>query len=218
MGFLDALGADTLAALRRLGNQRRYRKGMTIFNDGDSSDSVVIVVAGHVKLCQFDDRGTETLLAISGPNEIVGELAATAGGPRSATAIALDVVDALVLPGTSFRSFVADHSDAALALVRIMTERLRLSNAKVAEFARLDTLGRVARRLAQLAESYGVEEDGAIRITLALTQEELAGLTASSRESVVKALKLLRDQGAIETGRRLILVLDLDRLHKLASA
>ena len=77
-------------------------------------------------------------------------------------------------------------------------------------------VGRVARRLLELGERFGVPEEGRIEIELPLSQEELAAWTGSSREAVSKALQLLRSVGIVETGRKHVTLLDVDALRRRA--
>jgi CRP-like cAMP-binding protein len=82
----------------------------------------------------------------------------------------------------------------------------------------LDSIGRVACQVVELAERYGtVAEDGAILVDLPLTQHELAGMTGSSREAVGKALQLFRRRGWILTARRSITVVDVEALRSRAT-
>ena len=203
---------EELAALKRLGHRRRFRKGTTLFRDGDQSDSVLLIESGHVKLCHIDMEGREHVIAVLDPGEMVGELSAVDGLPRSATAMAVEAVDAVVISADAFNQFVETQPRAAAALLRVITRRLRDADRARIEFGTHDTFGRVASRLVELAERFGEESDGAVRITLPITQDELAGWTGSSREAVVKALRSMRSRGWIETARRQIVVLDLAAL------
>ena len=81
-----------------------------------------------------------------------------------------------------------------------------------------DTLGRVSLRLFELVEECGVREDGAMRIDMPLTQDDLAGWVAASREAVARALASFRKRGIITTARREIRVLDVDLLREAAKA
>jgi CRP-like cAMP-binding protein len=94
-----------------------------------------------------------------------------------------------------------------------MTRKLRDADRKRVEFGAYDTPGRVARRLLELVDRYGENEGDNVRISLSLTQDELAGWTGSSREAVSKALREFRDRGWVTTGRRSIIVLDVDALR-----
>jgi CRP/FNR family transcriptional regulator, cyclic AMP receptor protein len=153
-------------------------------------------------------------VAVIGPGELLGELSAIDGEPRSATATALEPLEVHVLTSDEFVALLEKSPAATLGILRSVIGRLRDSDKRRVEFGALDTVGRVGRLLVELAERYGEEVDGAIRIGLPLSQEELAGWAGASREAVVKALRTLRARGWIETARREIKVLDLPGLAR----
>jgi CRP/FNR family cyclic AMP-dependent transcriptional regulator len=215
-GFLWALTPDELEALTGLGRRQRYSRGAPLFFEGERSDRVLCVLEGRVKISVMTAEGKEVLLALRGPGDLVGDQAFFDGGPRSASAFALDTVKAVVVQAYDFTAFLEQHPRVALLLLRMMSRRLRDADRKRAEFAAFDTVGRVASRLLELAERFGESQDSGIRITLPLTQEELAGWTGSSREAVSKALSSLRSLGCIETRRRGITILDVAGLRKRA--
>ena len=122
-----------------------------------------------------------------------------------------------MLTAEEFVQFLRRDPDATLGLLRSVIGRLRDSDRRRVELGALDTVGRIARLLVELAERYGEESNGSIRIHLPLSQEELAGWAGASREAVVKALRKLRARGWIETGRREIRVIDLPALVRRGS-
>ena len=85
------------------------------------------------------------------------------------------------------------------------------------DFATRDVTARIAGRLAELTETSGEAEEGGVRITLPMSQEELAAWSGASREAVARSLHLLRELGWIETRRREIKVLDVDALRGLVA-
>jgi CRP-like cAMP-binding protein len=185
-------------------------------HQGQGAGEVLLLRKGQVKVYTTTAAGREVVLAIRGPGELLGELAALDAQPRSASIVALEDVDALVLTAAAFRGFLAAHSAAAMAMLGMLTRRLRDADLKRTGFAAHTTLGRVAERLLELADRFGVEAEGAVLIELRLSQEELAGWTASSLESVGRALATMRSLGWIETRRREIRVLDVDALRQAA--
>jgi len=178
---------------------------------------VVLLRSGRVKVTSTTPAGREVVLAFRGPGELVGELGAIDDEPRSATIVAVDPVEALTIPPRDFLAFLEEHPSASLALVRVLSQRLRDADAKRIEFAALNTLGRVAHRLLELCDRFGDPENGSIRIALPLSQEELAGWTGSSLESVGRALQTMRELHWIATRRREIRVLDLDALRRASN-
>lgn len=185
-----------------------------MFNEGDRSDHVALITAGRVKIFSPTDEGKEIVLAIREQGDLLGDFSAIDGEPRSATATALEEVDALIVSAEEFRRFLERHPRVAIRMLETLTQRLRDSDRKRVEFAAFDSVGRVARRLVELAERFGEQGDNGIRIALSLSQEELAGWTGASREAVSKALQTLRSRGLIETRRRGITILDLEALAR----
>lgn len=209
--------SGAVALLRAEGRPRRFRTGATLFHEGDHSDWIGLVTKGRVKISCYGADGRERLVAVVGPGELLGELSAIDGEPRSATATSLDPLEVSVVTAEEFVALLEQHPAATLGILRSIIGRLRDSDKRRMEFGALDTVGRVARLIVELAERYGEEGDGVIRIGLPLSQEELAGWAGASREAVVKALRQLRARGWIETARREISVLDLPALSRRSS-
>jgi CRP-like cAMP-binding protein len=216
--FQAALDDAAAASLRERGQPVSYARGRTVFHEGQVPDRVLLLRSGVVKVRLVTVSGREVVLAFRGPGELIGEQSAVDGSPRSATIVAVEPVEALAFTQAAFRRFLLDHPEAALALLAIMSRRLREADARRAEFSSLSALGRVASRLLEFSDRFGLElQDGRIRISLPITQEELAGATGSSIESVGRALQTMRTLGYVETGRREILLLDRDALAGLTA-
>lgn len=215
--FLDTLSDADLALLHERGVRRRFAKGAALFHERQVSDRVMFVFEGRVKIVSVAEDGRETVLAFRGPGEVLGELSAIDGQPRSASVIAVDPVEALVLPSADFRAFLERTPRATLFLLERLITRLREADLKRIEFGTSDTIGRVAARLVELADRYGrADGTGATVIDLPITQEELASWVGSSREGVNKALHTLRGLRWVETERRAITVLDMEALRRRA--
>jgi CRP/FNR family cyclic AMP-dependent transcriptional regulator len=216
--FWSALDAAAARDLTARGTPQSFARGRALFYEGQMPDRVMVLRAGRVKVAVTTPAGREVVLAFRGPGELVGEQSALDGEPRSASIVAVDPVQALVLTHHAFRAFLADHPVAALALLRLLSLRLREADAKRIEFSTFTTIGRIAARLLELGDRYGDEQDGALRIALPLTQEELAGATGSSLESVGRALQTMRSLKCVETRRREIWILDRQALEALRTA
>ena len=215
-GFAAALTAAELEDLISRGVKRPFRRGSFIMTEGEASDHVVVLLAGRAKVSSYTAEGKEVVLAVRGPGELLGDFSALDGAPRSATVSALEPIEALILGSERFLAFLEDHPRLAVLLLQTWSRRVRDADRKRVEFGAYDTPGRVARRLLELVDRYGEGEGSSVRISISLTQDELAGWTGSSREAVSKALREFRDRGWITTGRRSITVLDLDALRNRA--
>jgi CRP-like cAMP-binding protein len=212
------LDEDGRRRLFELGRVRRHDAGDVLFLEGDEGTHVLVIHRGSLKLVTTTLEGHEHVLAIRGPDELVGELSCLDERThrRSATAIALSDLVVRVIPNDQFVQFLEVHPRALLALTRGVIARLHDSDRRRLEFGAYDTLGRVARVLNELATTKGQPCDTGIRLDPPLTQNELAGLVGASRESVVRALTELRRQGIVATGRRMLVVRDPAGLARLS--
>ncbi|MEU1728654.1 Crp/Fnr family transcriptional regulator [Actinomadura sp. ATCC 39365] len=212
--FLSMLTAEEVEALRAAGRPRRWDRGTTVITEGDAADWVLVLTQGRVKVSSHTSSGTEVVLAVRGPGALLGDMSAVDGSPRSATVTALEPIQGIVV--RDFSGFLAAHGRIAVLLLQLVVGRLRDADRKRVEYGAFDTTGRVATRLLELADRYGERTSTGVRVALPLSQDELAGWTGSSREAVSKALRTLRDRGLIETGRRRVVIHDVEGLRRRA--
>jgi CRP-like cAMP-binding protein len=214
--FLDSLTADEADALHASGRRRRYPRGTALFHEHQAPAHVVLLLRGRTKIVRLSEDGKEVLLAVRGPGDLIGELSAIDGRPRSATAVALEPAEGLVLTSDEFHDFLGRHSRVSLELLKMLSRRLRDADGKRLGYGSQDVMGRVAARLVELADRFGEEASDGVHISLPITQEELAGWTGCSREAVSKALQGMRSLGWLETGRRAMVIRDRDALCRRA--
>lgn len=211
--FLQSLPEPDREVLLASGRARQWERTDVLVRRGDPADSAIVLLSGLVKVHR-SVGDAEVFLALSGPGDLLGE--ATAVSPdvlRSASVTALEPVGGVVIPVPRLRAFLAEHPRATLALLDLALTRLYAADARRMEFATSESLARVAARLVELAERFGVHRNGAIDVALPITQEELASWSASSRESTARALRTLRGLKLIETSRRGLIVLHLEGLR-----
>lgn len=208
--FLALLTARDRHDLEQIAQRKSADRGEVLLARGDPADRVIVVEAGRVKVAVSTTTGREAVLTFRGPGALLGDQALVDQAPRSATVTAVEPVLMLVVAASTFKTYLSTHPDVALAMLATISMRLREADRRLAEFAAADTLGRVCARLVELCDTEGNDDDsGTVRITLPITQEELAGWTGSSIESTAKSLRTLRSLGWIKTGRRAIDVCDL---------
>lgn len=216
--FLESLLEQERLALLDAGRVRRWQRGELLVHAGDRVDSATVLLSGSVKVHKTAPEGAEVVLALLGPGDLLGEMSAVRETVRSADATALEPAEGLVIPVGDLRAFLSAHPRATFALLEMTIARLQLSDLSRIEFATANSLARVATRLVELAERFGIEHgDGTIEVGIPLTQEELAAWSASSRESAARALHTLRELGLLETHRRRLVVRNLERLRPHAA-
>jgi CRP/FNR family cyclic AMP-dependent transcriptional regulator len=211
--LLDLLGEELRRELTALGRRSAFPKGTRLMHEGEPGNRVMFVLDGHVKTSSTTSHGQEIVLSFCGRGDVLGELSFLDGQSRSSSVTAIEPVDVLIVSGERFKSFLESNPQAAMTLINAVSRRFRDADLKRIQFAASDTTGRVSARLVELAERYGEQVDGEIRIGLPITQEELGSWTSSSRAGVAEALRTMRDLGWIATERRRITVLDLEQLR-----
>jgi CRP-like cAMP-binding protein len=217
MPLFGELGAEDLAALAAVARTRRYQRGEVIFRQGDPGDALHILLSGRVKISSPSDTGVEAILTTLRPGEWFGALALLDGAPRSASATAVDAAETLVLPRDRFRQLVDDVPSIRDHVLEALAHELRRLTRHVEELHFLDIAGRLAARLAYLAEEQGgLPDGGELRLDGPLTQGELASMVGSTRQSVNRLLGNLVADGLLRVERDAIVILDLDGLRQAA--
>ncbi len=219
MPFLRQLAPDDADALLGLTRRRRVRRNETILRAGAAGDEVVVVLDGRVKLTAYGADRREVVIALRGPGELLGEMAALGGQRRTATAVAVDDAEVGFLHADDLRDFLRDHPDAALVMIRMLVRRLSEATRDVVDLATRDSVGRIAKRLLELAAEHGAPAagpgaTGGTVIQLSLSQDELARWTGATRETVSRALRLMRQLGWVATDHRTVTVLDAAALRE----
>jgi CRP/FNR family transcriptional regulator, cyclic AMP receptor protein len=212
--FLRQLADEDAQALVARVKRRPVPRGQPILRAGAAGDDAMIVLSGRVKLIAYGADQREVVIAIRGEGELIGEMAAFGGRRRTASAIAVDDVEVGYLSADELRAFLADHPGAALVLIRMLVRRLADADRDRVDLATQDSVGRVAKRLLELAADHGVRSDRGTRIELSLSQDELASWTGATRETVSRALRMMRGLGWVATDHRSITVLDQGALRE----
>jgi CRP-like cAMP-binding protein len=215
--LFDGMSQESLQAITRTLRARRFRRGEVLFHEGDPGDALFVVASGAVKVVVPSEDGDEAILATLRRGDFLGELALLDGAPRSASAIALEATETLALPRDQFHALVASEPAIRDALLASLAGELRRLTTHVAELHFLDLTGRLAARLARLAEEHGERlPNGAMRLDAPLTQSDLAAMIGATRQSVNKLLGEFEADGLIRIERDSIVVPSLEGLHRAA--
>lgn len=193
-----------------------FPRGHVIFAEGEPGDRLYIIQSGKVKIGRKSPDGRENLLGIFGPSDMFGELSIFDPGPRTSTATTVTEVRALSMDRPALRQWIASRPEIAEQLLRVVARRLRRTNGMLADLIFTDVPGRVAKALLQLAQRFGSQEAGLLRVTHDLTQEEIAQYVGASRETVNKALADFAHRGWLRLEGKSVLILEPERLARRA--
>lgn len=206
-----------LQSLGELLIERSYRRGATIFFEGDPGDALYIVRSGIVKISRVAEDGREKTLAFLGKGEPFGEMALIDGGPRSAIAQALEATSLYALHRADFLAALTENPALSLGVIKVLSARLQQANAQLMDLVFRDVRGRVAQALLDLARRHGVPLTNGRMISVKLTHQEIANLVGTARETVSRTFAELQDSGIIRIEGRNIVLLDAAQLEGYAA-
>lgn len=193
-----------IQALAALGVQRRYRNGALLIQEGETGDTIYVVLQGRLRAFLGDGNGKELTLGFYGPHEYVGEMSLD-GGPRSANVEAVEASTCAVVSRAVLLNYIAQNPEFALELMARLIRRARLATESAGNVALIDVYGRLVRLLNQLAMA--PDAAGERRLGERLTHQELAQHLACSREMVSRLLKDLETGGYVAVRERWIWLL-----------
>ena len=208
------LEPEHLTILAEMTHHQHYRKGQTIFYQGDPGNAMYVLLGGSVKLTLPSETGSEVLVAVLRPSEHFGELAVLDGRPRYVTAVAAEATEVLAIHRDKLLGFLREHTEASLQVALSLCLRLRHITELLADMTFLDLLSRLAKRLCQIGGVFQEPPPEAAEVHV--SQEALAEMVGATREAVNKQLAKLREMGLIETGRGHVRILRPVRLRAIA--
>lgn len=200
--------------LRKIGTLRRFRAGEHLIRQEGSDGGLVAVVSGLCKVTDVDTDGHEVLVAIRGPGDVFGEIAALTGGPRSNSVVALQAVRAAMVRVDDFDAYLDSSPQAGRRLATMLAHRVAETN-RPAVAAHLKVEGRLADRILMLAQRFGRTHGDRIEVRSPLTHDDYSSWIGATRAVTTRAMGALRDRGLIDFGRGWIQVLDSDGLREL---
>jgi CRP/FNR family cyclic AMP-dependent transcriptional regulator len=205
----------TAAELARRMVRKRFKRGELLFHQGDTGDALYVIVDGSVAVVMSSESGDRMVLTTLYPPASLGEIALLDGGPRSASAEAVEETSTLVLSRATFLELLKDHPQLAEALLRALGRLVRRLSEQASDFVFLDLPGRVAKALVRLAEDSGPEVAG-VPLEVAVTQGRLAEMAGGSRQTVNQILQTFQHRGIIEVHGRRVLICEPDQLRRRA--
>jgi len=203
---------EALTAVARLLRKRRFRRGETIFHQGDPGDALHIVSSGAVKIVLPSTDGGEAIIATLRVGDFFGELALLDGAPRSATAIALEASQTWTLPRAAFLTMIDRDKALRESLLAGLARELRRITGHVEELHFLDLAGRLAKRLARLAREVQPDADE-VHLDWPYTQSDLASMIGGTRQSVNKLLSGLVERGLVVIEKDTLLIPSVEALE-----
>ncbi|MDE2571323.1 MAG: Crp/Fnr family transcriptional regulator, partial [bacterium] len=206
---------EQIAEVGKLVQTRRVPKHQIIVYEGDPGDSFYVLLRGSVAVSRMTGEGKETILSILKEGDFFGEMALLDSSLRSASVKTLTDVEVGLVTRADFLDLLGKNPSIGRSLVVALAERLREANQQIAASAYQDIRSRLAALLLKLSEKFGEEVAEGLRISQRLTNQEMASMVGTTRETVNRTLNKFWDEQLIDMRTAHIVIRDMDGLNRL---
>ncbi|HLJ25458.1 MAG TPA: Crp/Fnr family transcriptional regulator [Candidatus Angelobacter sp.] len=218
--FCD-ISNDALRGLQAVKATSVYPKGTLLCLEGQPPRGIFILCTGRAKLFTTSSEGKTIILRIAEPGEVLGLTAVIADTPYEATIETIEPTQANFISRKDFLRIIEEHSDVGMKVAQQLTHNCQCA---YDEIRSLGLSSSVPEKIAKLLLSWAEhplqsarKEPTGIAIRVTLTQEEIAQLTGTSRETVSRVLADFRRSGWLRTKGATWFLLKKDALEKLVT-
>lgn len=193
---------------------QKYKKGDFIYFSNESSSHVYLIAEGQVKIGSYSDDGKENIKAILNSGEIFGEMALY--GEEKRTDFAQVMMDTNICPLTldDMDRLMKNNADLSIKMTKLVGFRLRKAERKIESLVFKDARTRIVEFLYDLGVEKGQKVGFETLVKNFFTHQDIASMTATSRQTVTTILNELRDKNLINFDRKRLLIRELDKLEQ----
>lgn len=191
-----------------------FDKGRYIYLPDEYADRMFFITEGRVKIGSYSEQGKEVTKAIIGPGEVFGELSMIGEDKRHDFAYAMEQTRTCIMTVEDLRDMMREHDALSLFLMRILGSRMMEMEKRLQSLIFKDSRTRIIDYLIELVDKKGQRVGYEMLVRKFLTHQEIANLTATSRQTVTTVLNELRNKDILTFDRKRLLVRDMEALEK----
>lgn len=211
ISLFQGLEPEQTARLAEIAVPRSLKKGEELFHAGDPATGFYALLSGRVKVYRSSPAGKEQIIHVWGPGEVFGEVPVFQGKGFPASAQALEPSRALFFPRDGFKGMLIDDPELAMAMLALLSGRLRTLVNQVAELSLKEVPARLAAYLLLLRSS----QDSDV-LTLDLPKGQIASYLGTIQETLSRILKKMTEQHLIELEGKVVTLKDRASLERIA--
>ncbi|MGO5091205.1 Crp/Fnr family transcriptional regulator [Clostridium sp. LCP25S3_F10] len=214
--IFSSLSEKELIKIVNMTGHETFKKGETICNEGDKSETLVIINEGKVKLCKLTNEGKEQIIHILSSGDFFGELNLFNDNESyNFSAYGISDVKICTLTKQKMDEILLKNPDISLKILKEVTKRLAETETLAQNLATNDADIRIANMILDFGEKYGVNREEYIEIKLPINREEMANYVGVTRETISRKLSKFEDLEIIKlVGNKVIIIKDKDALKE----
>jgi CRP-like cAMP-binding protein len=195
-------------------HEKHFARRETLFLEGDPVRQVILLTSGTAKVVQFGQNGTEVILALKGPGDVVGTMALRSQNRHCSMAQTLAPATALVWDATVFEALSQRNLILRTNITYVLCQQLHELEQRFREISTEKVSVRLSHQLVRLLNQVGHRVNG--RVEIRLSREELAQLTGTTLFTVSRLLSAWNERGIVATRREAVSVHNFQALMQLA--
>ena len=201
--MFSGLNNESLQLLLGRSRKLKFRKAAALLTEGETGESLYVIVKGKVKIFVSDENGNEMTLFVEGPGSYIGEISLLDNEPRTASAVTLEACEIISISKASFKEVITENPDIAFEVINELTKKMRRATEVARSLALRNVYQRLTLKLLELSE----ERDGFKVITTKYSHVELGNMVGASREMVGKIMaELVRGEYVKVINKEFVLV------------
>ena len=214
--LFSSLAGSQLCSISESKNLVSHRKGQILYYEGTKPLGIFCINAGVIKVYKTASNGKEQILYLAKQGDFLGYSALLGEANYTNSAMIIEEARICFIPKEVFLDLVMKDNEFFKRVTKQLSQELGVLEEKLTDASQKSIRERLAYLLLQLANTYGVDGGGHLRINLMLTREELAGMVGTATESVIRLLSEFKKDGLIELEGKRILLKDKKGLARLS--
>jgi len=218
--YLENIDVSGIFCPKKMGEQiqddhlKTVKKNEYVYLPNQSADKIFFITEGRIKIGSYADNGKEITKTIIGKGEVFGELSMIGEHTRRDYAIALEDTVLCAISSSEMKDLIKDHSSLSMFFMKMMGSKVIEMENRLESLVFKDSRSRIVEYLSELVRKRGQRVGYEWVVRNFITHQEIANLTATSRQTVTTVLNELRNDEILTFNRKRLLVRDLDKLKE----
>lgn len=210
--LFSELNHEEISRLSMITSERIVNKKQFVFMEGEKREAVYFIRSGVVKTLRVDENGNEQVINLLQPGEMFPHVGFFDEGPYPSTAEAIQEAHLLVIRVDDFNELLMEYPRIAIKVMKMMGHQITQLAKRIQEFISDDVQHRIIHTLLRMAGK-SINEDGSASIDMPITNQDLANMVGTSRETINRIFNQLKKDGIIEANRKRIYIPNIDELR-----
>lgn len=194
-----------------------YRKGQTIYLQGNPAFGIYCIKSGKIKISKVGNEGKEIIIKIAGAGDVLGHHNLYSNEPFSATATVIEDAKVCFIEKKFIQEKVMTEQTISINLIKRFSEEITAFENRSITMSHKNVRERLAELLVELKNTYGVSEDGRVKLNIKLTREEIASMVGTANETIIRFISEFKDEGILEQQGKVIYIMNFDKLLQTAN-